>query len=129
MLVNLRSVNEITTKCIVVGNKGNGAINLTFNDNEIEQLPQYERLGVIARSIRKYNKDMFVNNYPYLCDQGRKTLLGILQRLRSITPFPPKVMLKLFNTVVKPIFIYGSDVWGHNKNGTSMVDKVMLRFC
>ena len=23
---------------------------------------------------------------------------------------------------------YGSDVWGYNKNGTSIVDKVMLRF-
>ena len=38
-------------------------------------------------------------------------------------------MSKLFNTVVKPILIYGSDVWGCNRNGTSMVDKVMLRFC
>ena len=74
-------------------------------------------------------EDMFANNYPYLCDQGRKALFGILHRLRSITPVPPKLMFKLFNTVVKPILIYGSDVWGCNRNGTSMVDKVMLRFC
>ena len=38
-------------------------------------------------------------------------------------------MLKLFNTIVKPILIYGSDLRGYNKNGTSMVDKVTLRFC
>ena len=123
------SVNEIKTKCMVVGSKGNGAINLTFNNNEIEQVPQYKCPGVIVRSIRKHNEDKFANNYPYLCDRGRKALFGILYRLRSITPIPPKVMYKLFNTIVKPILIYGNDVWGHNKNGTSMVDKVMLRFC
>ena len=122
------SVNEIKTKCMVVGSKGNGAINLSFNNNEIEQVPQYKCLGVTVRSIHKNNEDMFANNYPYLCDQGRKALFGILHRLRSITPIPQKVMLKLFNTIVKPILIYGSDVWGHNKNGTSIVDKVMLRF-
>ena len=127
--LNLMSVNEIKTKCMVIGSKGNGAINLTFNNNEIEQVPQYKCLGVIVRSLRKNNEDMFANIYPYLCDQGRKALFGILHRLRSITPIPPKVMFKLFNTIVKPILSYGCDVWGHNKNGTSMVDKVMLRFC
>ena len=50
--LSLMSVNEIKTKCMVVGSKGNGAINLTFNNNEIEQVPQYKCLGVIVRSIR-----------------------------------------------------------------------------
>ena len=123
------SVDEIKTKCIVVGCKGNGAINQTFNKSEIVQVTQYSCLDVIVRSARKNNEKMFANNYPYLCDQGRKAWFGILYRLQSVTPIPPKVMRKLFNTVVKPLLVYGSDVCGHNKNGTSMVYKVMLRFC
>ena len=86
-------------------------------------------IQIMPDHLRKNTEDMFANNYPYLCDQGRKALFGTLHRLRSITRVPPKVMFKLFNTVVKPILIYGSDVWGCNRNGTSMVDKVMLRFC
>ena len=123
------SVNEIKTKCMAVGSKCATVMNLSFNSNEIEQVTQYMCLGVIVKSIRKNTEDMFANNHPYLCDQGRKALFGILHRLRSITPVPPKVMFELFNTVVKPILIYGSDVCGCNRNGTSMVDKVMLRFC
>ena len=49
------------------------------------------------------------NNYPYLCDKGMKDLSDILHRLGSITP--PKVMVKLFNTVVKPILIHDNNVW------------------
>ena len=127
--LNLMSVNEIKTKCMAVGSNCATVMNLSFNSNEIEQVTQYKCLGVIVKSIRKNTEDMFANNYPYLCDQGRKALFGILHRLRSITPVPPNVMFKLFNTVVKPILIYGSDVWGCNRNGTSMLDKVMLRFC
>ena len=73
--LNLMSVNEIKTKYMVVGSKDNGVINLTFNNNEIEQVSQYKCLGVIVRSIRKNNEDMFANNYQSLCDQWRKSYL------------------------------------------------------
>ena len=126
--LNLMSVNEIETMSMVIGNKGEARVYLTFNKKDIEQVNQYKCLGVIVRSISRNNEDMFACNYPYLCDQGRKALFGVLHRLRSITPIPPRVLFKLFDAVIKPILIYGSDVWGHNKSGTSMIDKVMLRF-
>ena len=126
--LNLMSVNEIKTKSMVIGNKSEARVNLTFNKKDIEQVNQYKRLGVIVCSISRNNEDIFACNYPYLCDQGRKALFGVLHRLRSITPIPPRVQFKLFDAVIKPILIYGSDVWGHNKSGTSMIDKVMLRF-
>ena len=126
--LNLMSVNEIKTKSMVIGNKSEARVNLTFNKKDIEQVNQYKCLGVIVRSISRNNEDIFACNYPYLCDQGRKALFGVLHRLRSITPIPPRVHFKLFDAVIKPILIYGSDVWGHNKSGTSMIDIVMLRF-
>ena len=100
----------------------------TFNKKDIEQVNQYKCLGVIVRSISRNNEDIFAYHYPYLCDQGRKALFGLLHRLRSITPIPPRVQFKLFDAVIKPILMYGSDVWGHNKTGIFMIDKVMLRF-
>ena len=102
---------------MLIGNKSEARANLTFNKKDIEQVNQYKCLGVIVRSISRNNEDIFSCNYPYLCDQGRKALFGVLHRLRSITPIP-----------TKPILMYGSDVWGHHKSGTSMIDKVMLRF-
>ena len=115
--LNLMSVNEVKTKSMLIGNKSEARANLTFNKKDIEQVNQYKCLGVIVRSISRNNEDIFACNYPYLCDQGRKALFGVLRRLRSITPIP-----------TKPILMYGNDVWGHHKSGTSMIDKVMLRF-
>ena len=126
--LNLMSVNEIKTKSMVIGNKTEARVNLTFNKKDIEQVNQYKCIGVIVCLISRNNEDIFACNYPYLCDQGRKALFGVLHRLRSITPILPRVQFKLFDAVIKPILIYGSDVWGHNKSGTSMIDKVMLRF-
>ena len=122
------SVNEIKTKSMVIGNKSKARINLTFNKNDIEQVNQYKCLGVIVRSISRNNEDIFAYDYPYLCDQGQDALFGVLHRLRSITPIPPKLQFKLFDAMIKPILIYGNDVLGHNKTGISMIDKVMLRF-
>ena len=126
--LNLMSVNEIKTKSMVIGNKSKARINLTFDKKDIEQVNQYKCLGVIVRSISRNDEDIFAYHYPYLGDQGRKALFGVLHRLRSITPIPPRVQFKLFDAVIKPILMYGSDVWGHNKSGISMIDKVMLRF-
>ena len=41
---------------------------------------------------------------------------------------PPKIMFHIFDTVVKPILTYGSDVWGANKTGLTAINKVFLRF-
>ena len=31
--------------------------------------------------------------------------------------------------LIKPILVYGSDVWGYNKKGIAQIDKVMLHYC
>ena len=38
-------------------------------------------------------------------------------------------MFKLFDSVIKPLLLYGSDVWGHRNTGLDCIDKVMLRYC
>ena len=47
---------------------------------------------------------------------------------RDIAPLPPKIMFKLFDSVIKPVLVYGSDVWGHRNAGLESIDKVMLRY-
>ena len=38
-------------------------------------------------------------------------------------------MFKLFDSVIKPLLLYGSDVWGYRNTGLDCIDKVMLRYC
>ena len=55
-------------------------------------------------------------------------MFGIKHKLRSVGTLPPKTSFYLFNTSVRPILTYGSDVWGVYKSGRDMVDKQFLQF-
>ena len=124
---NLLSVNEIKTKCMVIGH--HEKLNLKFNGKGIEEVENYKYLGNILRLMGRVTEDVFRDTYPYLCDQGRRAIFGIRQRLRNIKPVPPTVMFKLYDMLVKPILVYESDAWGYSKQGQAQIDKIMLHYC
>ena len=107
---NLLLVNTVKTKCMVIGHSK--PLELYLNGQKIEQVMQYKYLGNIIKSVNNSNADIFSSTYSYLCDQGRKAIFGMMHKIRDIAPLPPKVMFKLFDSVIKPILVYGSDVWG-----------------
>ena len=119
-------VNEIKTKCMGFGRIKE--IEVSFNGKIIEQVSKYKCLGTVIRSVHKINEDPFRENYTHLTDHGRKAIFSMYKRLKPIGKPSPKIMLDLFDSLVKPIFIYGSDVWGYSKTGLSAVDKVFMRF-
>ena len=41
---------------------------------------------------------------------------------------PPDILIHSYNTLIKPILLYGSDVWGSSKNGWATIDKACLWF-
>ena len=41
---------------------------------------------------------------------------------------PPSVMFYMFNTLIQPILLYGSEIWGVRKTGCSAIDKVFFSF-
>ena len=57
------------------------------------------------------------------------------KRLLNFSVLRPKIAEKLFDTLVKPIVLYNSEVWGANSKGDfgswgkSPAEKVLLRFC
>ena len=53
--LNLMSGNEIKTKCMVIGSKGNGTINLAFNNNDIEH-----NIGAWVSLLDQYVKIMTI---------------------------------------------------------------------
>ena len=107
--------NEIKTTRMVIGH--HERLNLKFNGKGIEEVENYKYLGNILRSMGRVTEDVFRDTYQYLCGQGSRVIFGIRQRLRNIHPVPPTVMFKLYDMLVKPILVYGSDVWGYSKQG------------
>ena len=44
------------------------------------------------------------------------------------TILPLNILLDIFDTLIRPIFTYGSDVWGLIETGIDVVDQVFLNF-
>ena len=105
-----------------------GPISLTFDNNEVEIDTQYKYVGNIIKSITRYGSDIFSNNYEYLCNQSVKAQFGLKAKLKVIGDIQPTVMVHLFESLIKPILIYGSDVWGASKPARTAVDTIFLRY-
>ena len=117
-------VNELKTKVIAFGCKNN--IRVLFNGQQIETSSQYKYLGNIISTTQTSRGDIFRENYDYLCSQARKAIFGLKHRLKSLGALPPRVLMHMYETLIRPILVYGSDVWGSQPQGTLAVDKVLF---
>ena len=59
--------------------------------------------------------------------QGVKAVARIFKYQKTFGRFSPQDIFKLFDTVVKPIFCYGSEIWGYNY--CDKIEQVHSRFC
>jgi hypothetical protein len=119
-------VNEMKTKVMHFGPKNK--VIVKFNGKIIQQVDQYKYLGNIISSITNSRGDIFKENYKYLSDKGRKATFAMHQKLKPFGKLPPNILLHVYDALVKPILVYGSEVWGLTKHGTNILDRVFLGF-
>ena len=103
-------------------------VKLSFNKHSIERVKSFKYVGNIIKSISALPRDIFGDNYTHLCDKARKSVFAMQSKMLNLGCLPPQCMFHLFDSVVRPIRTYGSDVWGVTKAGTEAVDKVLLWF-
>ena len=53
-------------------------------------------------------------------------MFSLLRKSRQLQ-LPIDIQLQLFDVLVKPVLLYGCDVWAHE--GTDILEKLHLRFC
>ena len=61
----------------------------------------------------------------YLYDQASKAMYAVLNRCRNLM-LPVDLQLQLFDTLVLPILLYGSEVWGPYQN--AIINRLQLKF-
>ena len=59
--------------------------------------------------------------------QAIKAIARIFRYQKTFGRFGPQDIFKLFDTVVKPILCYGSEIWGYNY--CNEIEKVHSKFC
>ena len=71
---------------------------------------------------------MYSNSYWIISDKSRRAVFSMKRKLKFIQSLPPSILFDMFDTMIRPILTYGSDVWGLSKTGIDVVDKVFLNF-
>ena len=105
-----------------------GPLNIHLNGHPIETVLQYKYLGNIITATSTLKGDIFRNNSSYLCNQARRAMFGLKNKLNSLGTIPPRVSLYIFETLIRPILLYGSDVWGISSCNNDAIDKVFYQF-
>jgi hypothetical protein len=77
-------------------------------------------LGVIC-----YYNGSFVHAKKKLVEQAQKALYAVYYKIRNLQ-LPIYLQLKIVDSLVAPILLYGSEDWGVGKNDN--IEKVHLQF-
>ena len=108
-------VNTAKTKVMVLSKSGfkKPTNELKLGNQVLQWTSAYKYLG-----LELHNNGNYVKTAENLCSRGWKAIFKINSSLRNIS-VKTSTRLHLFDTLVKPIICYGSEVWGSMVNGQS----------
>ena len=114
-------VNQSKTKVVIFSKrKFRPAAPLLFDGHDLEYTDCYSYLGILFQ----YNCN-FVHTKKKLVEQAQKALYAVYYKIRNLN-LPIDLQLKIFDSLVAPILLYGSEIWGTGKNDN--IEKVHLQF-
>ena len=109
------NINVAKTKVMIM-NRGGRMFKDEFvlNNVVLQNVQSYTYLGVLITNCFSVNSAM-----EYAKNRGMKCLYK-LKRLIYDMDVSAKLCLKLFDQLVKPVFMYGSEIWGIPKINSKM---------
>jgi hypothetical protein len=115
-------VNVNKTKIMVFGfGKLRQNLKFTYKNVDIEIVKQYIYLGVIFTKTCNFDVTK-----KHLSDNALKAIYEVL-KMGRLYKLSVKIQLDLFDKMIKPILLYGCEVWGFCKN--EVLERVHLKFC
>ena len=115
-------VNIPKTK-VLIFSKGRPKQNLHFfyDDSELEIVNEYKYLGILLSR----SGSSFSQNKKYLAQQANKVLFSLFRKSRNLN-LSIDLQIELFNKTVKPILLYGCEIWGYGNFDD--LERVQLKF-
>ena len=101
-------VNIKKTK-IMIFNRGNNLLKTSFNykGSVLENVKQFKYLGI---SISAKNCS-FSPTIEDLSLKATRAIFALKNKIK-ISKYPKRLAIRLFNALITPILLYGSEVWG-----------------
>ena len=106
------SINVTKTKSMIF-NRGNNLIKTVFNigGSPIENVKAFKYLGFTVSA----KNCSFQHTIDDLTLKANRTIYAIKSKIK-LSKLPIKLAIKIFNSQVVPILLYGSEVWGPYMN-------------
>ena len=104
--------------------------NFTIDNQHIEAVEKYKYLGVIL----SYNGNL-KHAAEHMCNKGLKAIFSLKCKILDFEFSSIKLKLKLFDTLIRPITTYGSEIWISDfsqkdlKRDNLLFEKIHNRFC
>ena len=115
------TVNISKTKVLIFSRgKRHGNYRFTFDNTELEIVKEYKYLGIFLTSSGSFNKTK-----TYLAQQANKALFSLFRKTRNLN-LSIDLQIELFNKTVKPILLYGSEIWGFGN--CDAIERIQLKF-
>ena len=116
---------------VMVFNRGNKLIkcDLKYKNESLECVKQFKYLGITI-SAKNCNFHQTVNDASI---KATRDIFALNNKFK-ISKLPKKLALKLFNSLVSPILLYGSEIWGphidydYNSWEKSKIERIQTQF-
>ena len=102
------SINAKKTKIIIFQQKNilDKKHDFFLGKEKLEKVINYKYLGNIIESSGKFH-----SSHSELAKKGSKVMFSMFSYLRALNDVPIKIYIKLFETLIKPILTYNSEIW------------------
>ena len=114
-------INVSKTKVMTIskGNVRNRKI-FSIGNEQLENVDEYKYLGLFFTKNGSFNKTK-----KYIAEQANKAMFALLRKIKRLS-LPYDLQLDLFEKTIKPILLYGSEVWGYGS--FVELERIQLKF-
>ena len=100
--------------------KSNNEIVFHYGDNELDTVDSYVYLGINIKNNGTHKPAM-----GSLCNEAIRAVFG-MKSMYNFGIMDISTKLKLFDSIIKPILLYGCEIWGFEN--TKAIVAVQIRF-
>ena len=96
-------------------------LQFTYSNSEIEIVKEFNYLGLLLTKTENFKRAI-----KTLADKGTKAMYEIL-KIGKFHNLSISCQLDLFDKMVKPILLYGCELWG--LSNCDIIERVHLKYC
>ena len=116
------TVNAAKTKIIIFNSRGRPkpTTKFTLKGADIEIINEYKYLGIYFSQ-----SGAFVTAKKHIAEQANKAVFSLIKNTKKLS-LPFDIQIDLFEKTVKPILLYGCEIWGVGNN--DVIERVQLNY-